>query len=307
MKLRVVWARIYRKSLGLLNRLTPLYVEVKYSIRSWFRATEHNLPGRLVVSLTSYPPRFQTLHLTVKSLLMQRMRANIVELWIADDDYQLLPANVRKLERDGLLIRCCEDLRSYKKIVPHLRESDQDWIVIADDDLYYWPTWLQELVETVELGKREVICSRCHKIEFTQPYIPSPYMKWVFDTDLARGDEIIFPTGVGGVLYPPGVFFEDVCNKDIFLKLCPTGDDIWLFWMAAINGSTFKRSGSNHRLILWPESQDCALFKKNAQLDDCNDRQISAMLTKYGWPFAGSEVRAIEKLTTRKEIGSFVE
>ncbi len=278
--------RVINKVLTGFGKLAPFYVEIKYLARSRLRYKKHNLPGRLIVSLTSYPPRFPSLHLTLKSLLMQRVRPDYVELWVAENDYQALPGNVRRLEQDGLVIRRCEDLRSYKKIIPRLRESKEDWVAIADDDLYYWPIWLQELVAAVRPGKREVICSRCHKIEFTCPSVPASYMEWSFDILAPDEKDVVFPTGIGGVLYPPGVFFKDVCDERLFLQLCPTGDDIWLFWMAAINGATFRRSAARHRLILWDGSQECALFNQNALLDNHNDRQIAAILQKYGWPFA---------------------
>jgi hypothetical protein len=43
----------------------------------------HNLPGELIVSLTSYPDRFPTLHKTVRSLLSQDMLADRTILWVA--------------------------------------------------------------------------------------------------------------------------------------------------------------------------------------------------------------------------------
>lgn len=265
----------------------PFYVTAKYLLRPWLRSNAHSLPGYLVVSITSYPPRFPTLHLTIKSLLMQRVRPDAVELWVTERDEQLLPRKVKKLQGDGgLVIRRCEDLRSYKKIVPRLRESDDDWVAIADDDVYYWPTWLEELVTAVVPGKLEVICSRCHQVEFERLSVPAAYEQWTHDVRGYSDKNVIFPTGVGGVLYPPRVFFRDVCNEALFQSLCPTGDDIWLFWMSAMNGAAFRRSAANHRLILWPGSQEHGLFKQNVLLDNGNDRQISAMLENYGWPFA---------------------
>lgn len=286
MRFKLFARRVINRLLFEIEKLTPVFVELKYWIRSWFHYAEHDLPGRLIVSLTSYPPRFPTLHLTIKSLLMQRVQPDVLELWVAKKDFQALPKKVRALEADGLVIRICEDLRSYKKIIPRLRESKDDWVVIADDDLYYWPTWLDELVAAVRPEVREVVCSRCHKVEFAGPALPAPYMRWQFNVSSHAENEVIFPTGIGGVLYPPGVFSEDVCNETLFLQLCPTGDDIWLFWMAAMNGATFRRSAARHRLILWGGSQECALFNQNALPDEGNDRQITAMLKQYGWPCA---------------------
>ncbi|POR48566.1 hypothetical protein B0G62_114153 [Paraburkholderia eburnea] len=282
-------SRVINKLRTGFDKLTPYFVEMKYLIRSQLRYSEHDLPGRLIVSMTSYPPRFPTLHLTIKSLLMQRVRPDFLELWVAEDDYHVLPGNVRELENDGLIIRLCEDFRSYKKIIPRLKESKNDWVAIADDDLYYWSTWLEELVGAVKPDKREVICSRCHKIEFIRPSLPAPYTGWIFNFVAPNEKDVIFPTGIGGVLYPPGVFFKDVCNQNIFRELCPTGDDIWLFWMAALNGATFRRSAARQRFVVWGGSQECALFNQNALFDNYNDRQIANMLKKYGWPFSATD------------------
>ncbi|QBQ96703.1 glycosyltransferase family 2 protein [Paraburkholderia pallida] len=276
----------------------PIYVNSKYSLRIWLKSQEHDLPGKLIISLTSYPPRFRTLHLTIKSLLVQRVRPDIIELWVAENDYPMLPCDVTKLMKDGLVIRQCKDLRSYKKIIPRLQFSQCDWVVIADDDLYYWSTWLKELTDAVNPDRLEVICSRCHRIKFEHKFIPAPYISWDFDVLSPSGNDVIFPTGVGGVLYPPGSFYKDVCNHNLFMRLCPTGDDIWLFWMAAINGATFRRSAARHRQIVWAGSQECALFKQNAVFDNQNDRQISAMMKEYGWPIAVAAI-TVDSQTTR--------
>ena len=63
---------------------------------------KHSLPGELIVSLTSYPARFGTLHLTLGCLLDQSIKADRTILWIAHDDLDQLPAAVRELEQHGL-------------------------------------------------------------------------------------------------------------------------------------------------------------------------------------------------------------
>src|SRR5688500_19351966 len=75
----------------------------------------HNLSGELAVSLTSFPPRFDSLHLTLACLLDQSIRPDRVILWIAHQDMERLPVAVTSLEDRGLEIRECDDLRSYKK------------------------------------------------------------------------------------------------------------------------------------------------------------------------------------------------
>jgi hypothetical protein len=83
------------------------------------------------------------------------------------------------------------------------------------------------------------------------------------------------------VLYEPGIFHADVTRSDIFLDLCPTGDDVWLYWMAALNGARFRKVGPKRREINWADSQRVSLFAVNRT---ANDEQIAKMMTRYGLP-----------------------
>src|SRR5882757_9969542 len=87
--------------------------------RNWERlqkaSAAHNLPRPLIVSLTSYPPRFKTLDLTLRCLLAQSIRADQTILWIAHRDRQAITEEIESLTSKGLTIRYCEDVRSHKK------------------------------------------------------------------------------------------------------------------------------------------------------------------------------------------------
>ncbi|BAB51279.1 acyltransferase family protein [Mesorhizobium japonicum] len=89
----------------------------------------HGLPGELIVSLTSYPKRFPTLHLTLRCLLSQTIAPNRVILWLTAEDAAQLPASVTDLKCHGLEIRFCKDIRSYKKIIPTLLAFPSAYIV----------------------------------------------------------------------------------------------------------------------------------------------------------------------------------
>ena len=236
----------------------------------------------VVVSLTSYPPRFATLHLTLKSLLLQSLQPQRVELWIAHADMAQLPPAVRALEAYGLQIKACDDLRSYKKLIPALHEDSNVAIVTADDDIYYWPDWLRQLVEAQVPGQTEVICHRMHRIRLGTDGLPLPYADWELDARVAAADALHFPTGIGGVLYPAHVFPATVFDRDAYTALCPQGDDIWFFWMAGLGGARFKRVAAVNRLHCWEGSQDSALWQANL-VGRYNDVQIQAMIGAYGF------------------------
>lgn len=236
----------------------------------------------LVVSLTSYPPRFGTLHLTLKSLLSQSFIADRIVLWIAHADMALLPVAVTDLQRAGLEIIGCDDTRSYKKMIPLLQQSGDIDIVTADDDVFYWRDWLQQLVQARKPGKLEIICHRMHRVKLNADGLPISYNDWDFETTNSESSALNFPTGIAGVLYPAKVFSPGVLDVQAFMTLCPRGDDIWFWWMARANGATFKRVPEFNQVHCWDGSQEVALWKDNIGAT-FNDHQIRAMIDAYGF------------------------
>jgi len=268
-------------------RLVMAWTALRWSLRNLRGPGRPSGLGRpVVISLTSYPPRFKTLLPTLQSLLMQTVAADHVELWIAEADMAKLPESVLALRDAGLSIRSCPDLRSYKKIIPALAAHPDAIIVTADDDAYYWPDWLAELVAAYDPDKNEVLCHRAHQMVVDGSGNLTPYREWRFETPDNKASRSVFPTGLGGVMYRPGIFAGDIARKDLFQSLCPTADDVWLYWMASLNQARFRKVGTVKRFILWPGGQEVALFNHNVVGDDANDRQIRAMIEAYGLPAA---------------------
>lgn len=243
----------------------------------------HGLAAPLIVSLTSYPERFAKLPLTLKCLLSQSIAADRVILWIAHEDKNALTSAILDLQQVGLEIAYCDNLRSFKKIIPALQLYPDSFIVTADDDLYYWPTWLEELIESYQGNAKEVVCHRGHQIFLRQDGLPLPYIQWESETQNLEASPLIFQTGGAGALYPPKIFHDDVLNAEVFSKLCPNADDVWLYWMMRLNGGVARKIGIKHALYSWPQSQKTALFHKNVY-GGGNDRQINRMIKIYGFP-----------------------
>lgn len=247
-----------------------------------FRRKPHKLPSQLIVSLTSYPPRFNTLPLTLKCLLTQTIIPDRLILWIAHQDKELLTIDILSLQKRGLEILYCDDLKSYKKIIPTLQLAPDAFIVTTDDDVYYWPTWLEELTSAYK-NNSEVLCHRAHKIRLGEDGLPLAYNNW--DANIKAGDSspLNFPTGVGGVMYPPFIFHTDVQKREMYEKYCERGDDIWLYWMVRLNGGSARKVGIGREFLLWPDTQQNALWIENGS-GGGNDRQIHSMISKFGFP-----------------------
>ncbi len=245
---------------------------------------DHNLQNKLIISLTSYPKRFPILPLTLRSLLAQTIKTDRIIIWIAHEDRPQITHEIKEFTKAGIDIWFCEDIKSYKKIIPTLEKFRDSYIVTADDDIYYPPTWLEELVESWKKHKKDVIAHRVHQIKLDEQGNPLPYRKWKWQySDSNQPSPLNFQTGVEGVLYPPNCFHQDVLRKDIFQKLCPSADDIWLYWMLRLNDKIVRPTGERHKLISWPGSQREALWKNNMYKSG-NDEQIKAMIKEYGIP-----------------------
>lgn len=278
-----------RARLGLLRLHARLERDWRRHGRHYGRRRRDGGATGVVVSLTSYPPRFPTLHLTLKSLLSQSFLADRVVLWIAHADMAALPPAVTALTAAGLEIVACDDLRSYKKMIPLLQQGPDVAVVTADDDIYYWRDWLRELADARRPGRMEVLCHRMHRMRLDGAGQPLPYSDWEFESTNTESSRLNFPTGIGGVWYPAGVFGPQVLDVAAFTALCPRGDDIWFWWMARDNGATFRRVPQRHDVHCWEGSQEVALWKDNL-VGKFNDDQIQAMIAAYG--FTAESARA---------------
>lgn len=240
----------------------------------------HGLGSELVVSLTSYPARFGTLMPTLRSLVSQSVRPDRVILWIAEGDEQHLPDQI--ISMPGLEVRVCPDWRSYKKIIPVLLDAPRSYIVTADDDCYYPVDWLERLVGAARDGAA-IACLRAHKVVMAGPGQPAPYEEWQHNLAApARGPDV-FLTGVSGVIYAPDVFHPDVTRDDLFTRLAPSADDVWLYFMHRLAGVEAQKIGGRARILEWSGSQAGNLRTANRQ-NSGNDAAIAAIIGHYGWP-----------------------
>lgn len=248
-------------------------------------APRHGLPGELVVSLTSYPGRFGMIELTLKSLLDQTVRPDRLVLWIAHDEYDQLPPAVLALQNDIFSVRQCENLRNFKKILPSLEAFPGAFIVICDDDTYYPPEWLADLISAYDPDEPTIVCHRAHRLAY-QDGLLAPYRRWPYDVDDRKSTlpcTDLLPTGNGGVLYPPGALPPMTLDLDLIRKLSPTSDDVWLFFMWRQNGWRIKRApGKRRSFFEWPQAKTGSL--RVLHRGGKKDEHLQSMSRHFGVP-----------------------
>ena len=71
----------------------------------------------VIASLTSFPDRIEKTYLAIKSIMLQNFKPDEIILWLSDVQFKEIeiPQSLRELEKKGLQIRFCEDLRGHKK------------------------------------------------------------------------------------------------------------------------------------------------------------------------------------------------
>lgn len=254
----------------------------------------------LVVSLTSFPARIHVVRFAIHSLLKQSIKPNRLVLWLADSQFpgkeNDLPSELLSLLPLGLEIRWCEDLKSFKKLIPAIRQFPDAIIVTADDDLYYPPDWLKSLYQSWLEYETCVHCCGMRQVTWDERGKLNSYGLWTWNppdgTPAFRNTQL----GGYGALYPPRSLHPDVANADLLSRLSPTADDLW-FWAMAIRAGTKIRLVQKNRqqTILIPDSLATPRLWSQNHSGGGNDRCVASLF--HAFP----ELR--EKLATERTDG----
>ena len=249
-----------------------------------------------IVSLTSYGERLSaTAPYAIATIFQQTVSPDKILLWVAYEDEEIVLAMLKdvnsilnRLVEKGLEIRYCEDIKSYKKLIPAIENFPEDYIITADDDVFYPENWLEQLLAEHRKNPKKIICHRAHGIKVDENHNLLSYNEW--NSCTSKSGQNLFPTGVGGILYPPKCFHKDIANIKLFMKLTPKNDDIWFWAMAVINKKYFGDEGpyiviengySRDLQDIEPEQQQDGKALWNYNLQGGNDRQLKAVIEQY--------------------------
>lgn len=240
----------------------------------------------IIVSLTTFPARIRTVGWSLLSLFLQESLPHriILNLSLAEFGGKQLPQEILELQKLGLEVFWNEDSTfSYLKIMPTLARFPDSIIVTCDDDQYYSTQWLHKLLNAHANAPEAIVAHRVHRILLDDNANPLPYNRWLHahhSNNFANPSMLNFATGVGGVLYPPHCFFDDVCRKDLYTALCPKADDIWLWGMELLAGREILFLDAPERTLPTMVSQKIALVKDNIY-HKFNDKQIKKLIEHY--------------------------
>lgn len=280
----------YRVLLILIRIVVPLYYEITPLKKSGVSETNDNNP-QIVVSLTSFPPRMKRIWMVLESLLRQTKKPDRIILWLASTQFSSIEdveERVRAMEKRGIEIRFCEDLRPHKKYFYSMQEFRNDIVILVDDDVFYFENMIEDLLTKHIEYPNCVVCIRAHKITFKDGKI-NKYSEWDFRSkNISSPDHTLLATTGGGTLFPPKCLSEEVFNLQAIKELCPNADDIWLKCMAFMNRTkTVKVYPIFSELFTTLGSSDLGLAKSNV-IEGRNDEQLKNIVERYAIDFSSS-------------------
>ena len=237
---------------------------------------------KIIVSLTSFPARIDSVGYAIKSLFHQTVKADRIILWLSEEQFpdRKLPALLRDLIKHGLEVEFCQDdLRAHKKYYYSLKNQKSSELVITyDDDLIYPENSIELLIKKHLEFPDCIICNRAQCPSVTGDKY-NPYNKWkVFSNEgVKTPSKKLFPSTGGGTLYPYGTVNEEAFNIQDMKKLAFSADDLWMRYMSALNKTAIIKTKKRHKIFsVIGDSQGESLQVVNC-LNGGNDKAIELL------------------------------
>ena len=249
-------------------------------------ATEPVIDGRLlIVSLTTYDKRLYDVYLTIESIMQQTVKPNKIILWLAEDMKNVeIPITLQRQQLRGLEIRYTKDIRSYKKLIPTLKEYPNDFIITIDDDVLYNHDMIELFLSEY---RKEPHCIHCGWAKHLAVGKDGKLMRWKAcpkrPEEEVKASFLNLPIGCAGILYPPHSLDNEVFNEDVFLDFCKYADDIWFKAMTLKAGypcKALRKDIHNYLYIDNPICQHQGLTLVNIS-KDMNNVQLQSVFDKY--------------------------
>lgn len=199
-----------------------------------------NKEEKVIISMTSFPAAITYAEKAIQSLLEGSVLPYKIVLYLTYSQFGEagLPESLKRLEKENPIFEIRNydlDIRSYRKLIPAVKDFPDYVIVTVDDDVHYHRHMLRRMLDVHRRMPNAVIAHRAKRIKKGLPYKKWRKYRWysfLLKRYYVRFDTL--QTGVGGVLYPPHSLNTDMLKPEVFTALAPTSDDIW-FWASAVS------------------------------------------------------------------------
>lgn len=231
----------------LANIILPIYFNCTKKNPRYSLKANNGRKDKIIVSLTSFPPRLPKLHLVIECILRQSIKPDEIILYLTEEQVgsiDNLPRKLLDLRERGLQIKLCPDkIRSHTKYFYAIKENPNDIVITVDDDLFYRTDLIESHLAAHKKHPNAIIANWVKEI------LPGTdkYNEWPDGTEPKLSNRFLL-LGVSSVLYPPKSLHEEVFNKNAIIEQCLTADDVWLSCMALLKETPiyFTKYKYNH-------------------------------------------------------------
>ncbi|MFW1676843.1 hypothetical protein ACFVYJ_03565 [Pontibacter sp. JAM-7] len=248
----------------------------------------NDLDDDIIISLTTFDKRIDDVYLTVESLLLQSLKPDRIILWLSEEEFsgRDIPYVLKLQQQRGLEVAFCPtDLGPYKKFFYAIQRYPDSLIITVDDDILYPHDLVDLLYRNYQTSPEVIPCIRAHGMKLDNRGELIPYKKWERPCSNVHPSVLTFPTGIGGVLYFPGCFDEQIFDQSLFMSLCPNADDIWLKAMSLKKGIQCQKVNDNRdfgsRFPVIQGSQSHCLKRINKSCRGGNDAKLKAVFDHF--------------------------
>ena len=236
----------------------------------------------VVVSLTSYGSRIDTVHLAIESIARGTVRPARLILWIDSvDDLAALPPALERQKARGLEVLLATNYGPHTKYYPYVESQTRFTvpIVTADDDILYPSDWLSGIMSASRAHPDSIVGYWIRRMSLGADGVPTTYTSWPYASD-TRPHAANVPLGVSGVLYPTGMLEHLRENGDAFLSVAPHTDDLWLHAIALRSGVPVRQiAGKPVHFLTLPGTQEVTLASENLA-GSGNDRVVAGLYSR---------------------------
>ena len=235
--LREIVRKSFSHAVYRINKYKTKFLVDRAKLEYGLNTTEKRAT-KVIVSLTSFPLRFNKIHICLKSLLLQRIKPDKIIVYLGNDSSRTqFTKEMLDLERYGVEFRIDSErnLKAHKKYFYAMQEFPNDIIVTADDDLYYPSNWLSSLLKTYDKYPNAISARRVHLMKQKDGAL-LPYNMWKDQCrSIVEPNFSLLATGGSGKLYPPHCLKECAFDVEKIKELCFDADDIWLKCMEIVS------------------------------------------------------------------------
>ena len=200
---------------------------------------------KIIVSLTSYKKRLNTLDKVLNSILNGTLIPNKIVLTIYKKDILFISKKIKNYlnqNKISLLIVNNIDIKSHKKYFYVMQKYPYDIIITIDDDIIYEKKTVELLYKSYLKYPKEISARRVHLIKYYKTGKSKPYHKWIKEYKFLKNPsfDLLATTGAG-TLFPPNILkinysliydiFNCINSDDIFLKYIENKLKIKTVWV----------------------------------------------------------------------------